>query len=374
MLVRLGKVTTPAGNAPEFHVARRWAWVRYCWAFADPVQGGALRLSSPAFELAYNRRQALSEDLGIAVALEATERHLLSGQPFGTTIEPVDVDEALRVGRVWGMAVGFVSGTRMRPDYLLVRTAPGQPQEIFALECKGTHSGPIGLNTLHKAAAQVRGLQLGPPGVPAGGAGWGAPDGLIGATSFDDQRIRLELFDPPGDERWNGEPAARERRSEEQPVAEVQPDGSARVHDPARFRRLLIDVSEARLLTLAGRGEAANGRLGRWPAGLGPARTPVRSQTHRDNDLGNFDGTRLRLPIDGPDVVDVFLGVERDVADAVQADDDEAKAAALARWRGRTGGGDDDANGILITRLAGEDALTIGLGDGILLHARSATE
>ena len=51
-----------------------------------------------------------------------------------------------------------------------------------------------------KAAAQVRGVQVGP--APGGAAAAPvAPPGLIAASTINDQRIRVELFDPEGDER-----------------------------------------------------------------------------------------------------------------------------------------------------------------------------
>ncbi len=374
MLTRLGKVTTPASGAPEFHLARRWAWVRYCWAFADRIGAASpLRLSAAAFGLTQHHRHALSEDLGIAVALEAAERYLLTGQPLGTRVEPVDVDEALLAGAVGGMSVAYAAGTRMRPDYLLVRTASGQPPQLFALECKGTHSGPVGLQTLHKAAAQVQGLEVGPAGVPAGGPGWGPPSGLIGGASFDNHRIRLQLYDPPGDRRWDVEPAARGRRSEAAPVVSVRADGSVQVDDIPRFNLLLRDVSEARLLTLAGREDAAAARLGQWPGDRPSARAATERQVRRDDDLGDFDGAVLRLPLEARDVVEVFFGVERDIADAIQADDDKAKEAALENWRTRRGDGDDAGDGALVSTSPADDSLTVALDDGILMRAGRAS-
>lgn len=370
MLTRLGRVTTPPGRASEFRTARRWAWVRYCWAFAPPDPKKALRLSAPAFALSENHRQALSEELGVALSLEVVDRYLRSGRPAGTTVEPVDVDDALKIATVGGMALGRAPMTKMRPDYMLIRRVPGSPPEIFALECKGKHSRRVGIPTLHKAAHQVQGLQLAPPGTLPGGPGWAAPDGLIGAVRFDDEEILVELYDPPGDERWNGEPANRSRRSEPSPIARVNLDGSAVVLDAARFRRLLMDLADARLLTLAGRPQAAAERLSAWPGDerrLTPG-GPV--DYYRDQDLGDFDGARVRLPLAGSDAIEIFLGVERGIADALQADDEAESERALTLWRNRIAEPEPSGDGAFVTLSSSpENGVTIALGDGVLMHA-----
>ena len=244
MLARLGKVTTPAGPAPEFLMARRWAWLRYCWAFADRAPERGLRLSAPAFSLVEHQRQRLSEELGIATALEVAVRYLRDSGPRGAEIEVVDVEEALVAGSAASVAVRRMPGAKMRPDYFLVRTAAGRVGGVWALECKGTHAKAATLQTLYKAAAQVQGVHVArPPGTP----GWASPPALIGATSFSDELIAVELLDPAGDERWRSKPAPRASRARPQAVVELADDGTASVTDMPRFRRLLDDLAEARL-------------------------------------------------------------------------------------------------------------------------------
>jgi hypothetical protein len=117
LLARLGKVTVPPPGTPGVRLACQWAWVRYCWAFAGPDRNLGLRLSDAALRLKSHHKQQLSEDLGIALGLEAAERFLRHGQPTGTRVDSVDVDHALDAGSIRCIrAVGPAGATRMRPD------------------------------------------------------------------------------------------------------------------------------------------------------------------------------------------------------------------------------------------------------------------
>ena len=375
-LGRLGVVTTPPGGSPTFRVARRWAWVHYCWAFGPPAAGQPLRLSGPAAALTLHHRQRLSEDLGIAVGLEAAIRYLRVGQPAGTTVKAVDVDDALDAlagGLTGGQLIQRTPGTRMRPDYLLIRRCPpGFLQEIYALECKGTRDNETPELTLKKAAAQVRGVQVGP--APGGAAAAPvAPPGLIAASTINDQRIRVELFDPEGDERWTGDPAPRETdRRDQAGLVEVLSDGAVRVSEPARFRRLLADVIEARLLTIAGRRRQAAERLGRVADDDRDDGPPDRLS---DTELGEFEGARLRLPLDAGDVVEVFLGAKREIVEAIAADDEDAVARASETWQAtnaaRRSADEPDDDAVVQSDPDG-GTLRVYYDDGTVFEARAA--
>lgn len=372
MLARLGKVTTPAGAAPEFLMARRWAWLRYCWAFADPAPKRGLRLSAPAFSLVEHQRQRLSEELGIATALEAAVRYLRDTGPRGAEIEVIDVDDALAVGTAASVAVRQVQGAKMRPDYFLVRTAAGRVGGVWALECKGTHAKAASLQTLYKAAAQVQGVHVArPPETP----GWASPPALIGATSFSDELIAVELLDPAGDERWRSKPAPRASRAQPQAVVELADDGTASVTDMPRFRRLLDDLAETRMLTLAGRPAAAAERIAAWPGGVSEA-AGVRdsAQQHRDEELGVFDGARVRLPLGGGEYVEAFIGVEHEIISALEQDKDTAKQDAHERWRRQIARSLDAEDDALIVDREREQRVTVATPDGILMDVRTAEQ
>lgn len=370
MLARLGQVTTPTGGAPEFLMARRWAWVRYCWAFAPPASNRVLRLSAPAFSLVEHQRQRLSEELGIATALEAAVRHLREAGPPGAGVEIIDVEDALAAGTAAGVPVRQAQGTKMRPDYFLVRTIGGRLDEIWALECKGTHAKAASLQTLYKAATQVRGVHLGQQQTASG---WATPPALIGATSFSDARIAVELLDPEGDERWHGRPAPRTSRAEAQAVVELADDATASVIDVARFRRLLRDLVEAKLLTIAGHHTTAAKRISAWPGDVGEVSVKDSPQEHYDDVLGMFDGTRVRLPLAGGEYVEVFMGVERKLVAALKADKDAAIQLAIEHWRQRITD-TPHPDGALIVSHEREQRVTVATPEGILMDIHTAEQ
>src|SRR5438128_339458 len=76
LLMQLGKALTPKLPQTDFERSRRWAYYRYFWAFEAPVPGESLRLSEPAYNLSHHHRTLLSEQVGIALALELAQRHL----------------------------------------------------------------------------------------------------------------------------------------------------------------------------------------------------------------------------------------------------------------------------------------------------------
>ena len=197
------------------------------------------------------------------------------------------------------------------------------------------------------------------------------PPALIGSTSFSDERIAVELLDPDGNERWRGEPASRASRSNPDAVVEIADDGSALVRDVARFRRLLEDLAEARLLTLAGFQNSAAQRIATWPGGVRGNVEGERADEYRDQQFGIFDGARMRLPLGGGEYVEAFMGVERDIVAAVQADDDEARQRADEDWHTRVEGSLDGQDGALVLGDEGEQRVTVVLRDGILVSLRS---
>jgi hypothetical protein len=362
-LARFGSVSVPPGNSAEFHIARHWAWVRYFWAFAAPKHNATLRLSQPASELTHNRRQTLSEDLGIALGLEVAERYLCMNQPPGTTVRAVDVDAVLSTGTA-GHHVKPAHGTSMRPDYFLIRDIPDGASQLFVLECKGSH-GKVGLDALHKASFQVQGLVTAPKATPHGSAAWSAPTGLISGTTLGGQEISVELFDPEGGAEWDAPIAPRAARGAE-PVAKVDDAGTVRVHleEMGRFRRLIRDVDDIRLLTVAGRRGAAMQLEAQWGhhdvSGSSTASAPLRI-----GELGDFDGSFLRMPLAGRAGIEVFLGVDRQIAEAIERDDDQKRSRAYASWSQRLPSGSDAA-----AEAGDDESITIALDDGVVMHAR----
>lgn len=366
MLMRLGVVTMAPLPTAEFHMARRWALLRYFWAFADPVANAGLRLSDPAFSLVQHQRQQLSEDLGVATTLEVAGRYLLHKRPPGMRIYVEDVDVALEAGAKSGVRVRQTPGTKMRPDYFLIRRSPGQTSEIWVLECKGTHAKAASLQTLYKAAAQVGGVQL--------VSSEAAPPGLIGSASFSDKGIVVELLDPPGDDQWQGERAPRTSRAEPQAVVEIANDGFATVTDLPRFLRLLDDLAEARLLTLGGYGHAAAERIVEWPGRVGEETTrDLRGRTdeHRDDEFGIFHGERARLPLGSGEHLEAFIGVAREIVAGAHADEDDAIQRANERWHERISGSLDPLDGVAIVTNEPERRITIVSQDGYLMDLRT---
>ncbi|MEH3054839.1 MAG: hypothetical protein PGN13_12685 [Patulibacter minatonensis] len=366
LLARLGAATVPTTSASAFAIARWWSWVRYCWAFAAPTAGLPLRLSASADALGLHLRQRLSEDIGIATSIEVLTRHLRHGMPPATTINVADVDDVIAAGVFNGVPVAGTPGTKMRPDYLVSRQVPGSPVEVFALECKGTKSCPVGLDVLHKAAAQINGVTIGaPPG--------SAPPGYIGGVSARASAISMELFDPPGDELWSGEPSDRRTRHDRSPrAASLNLDGSIDVQDPAAIRRIVTDVAEAKLLALAGRPDAVAARLRAEQQGSSQPTERATDLVEVDG-LGTFEGTELRLPLGGSGDVAVFIGLDRRLADALEADDETLIANRRLDWASRSRGRDTDLpddlrdSGIVESD---DRSASVALENGVLLRVQ----
>lgn len=372
VLARLGQVTTPPVTAPMFRIASKWAWVRYCWAFADPSPNEPLRLSARAASAVHHHhRQVVSEELGIALTLEAAIRYLKDTNSTTELVEVVDVDEALAACEVAGLAVGQPTSTKMRPDYLLVQRVSSQPAKIWALECKGTHDQTVKVEVLHKAAAQVCGIVTGPLGTSVGSWGWDTPQGLIAAATLSSERICVEMLDPPSAERWRGEPAERTKRADREPIVEIAEDGSAAVLDEGRFIRVLEDLLESRLLSVAGRPVAAHTRMARWRAVSEDAGVSEKPDEFHDNVLGDFEGSLLRVPL-AENAVRVFLGVERSIIAAVLADDDAARVRAGERWRERIANRHESEDDAFILGNNQEQRVTVAMPDGLLMDIRPA--
>lgn len=374
-LARLGELTTPPLGVSTFWLASRWSWVRYFWAFEGRVAGSSLRLSAPAMGLVEHHRQLFSEQIGVALGLEAVLRHLLAGQPAGTTVEPVDADQALADQQVGGFGVAAVKEAgKSRPDYFAVRRQPCGLVDVFAIECKGTFAAKATCRRLAKAATQLETVVLGDP-VPPGGpvppvpAGAAAPTGYITSAALNDKEIRVELFDPPGDDRWRGRAAPRsERMREQRLVRRVDPDRDV-VENPERFRRRLLDLVEMRQLAVAGRADAFTERAEQMGVGERPMVRAGTYEPYHDPDFGDFDGSTLRLPLEDGAVLAVFLGTRRDRADALARDDETAIEAAGQRWTADRGPSEDDG---AVIRGDGDGyvgTITVARADGQLLRA-----
>jgi hypothetical protein len=315
LLMQLGKALTPMLPQSDFERSRRWSYYRYFWAFAEPIPGTPLRLSAPANGLRHHHRTLLSEQMGIALALELAQRYLTSQNVHGTVFW-TDGDFALDAG-VLPIAPGQAavlsnaSTHKMRPDYFFTSVDPAGIASVWAVECKGSHSSTLWSSQLRTAASQVTNVLV--DGSP--------PPGLLFATHLDRRGITVRALDPPS-ERWHGR-YAREKGADP-PFALESRAGRATyiVDEPEQFRADLALMNASAALSFAGAYGAAAEALPDYVK-RGKELRPLGDEP-RDQAVAferEFVGTRSTLPVRSDLTVAVFTGVERSVyTAAIQRD------------------------------------------------------
>lgn len=322
MLLELGAATTPP-LPDHLRLSARWGLLRYGWALAAPTTAlSPLHLSSHAMKVKYHRKALQSEELGVGLACWVTKELLAARHP-GAAILLADGEQALHANALMipGGTALSLSTTGKMPDYFGVAYDPPTATilEVVVLECKGTHTDAHVFIQLADAMHQVEAVTVG---------GCTANALAIGAI-LNDQRIRVYAIDPEGSA-LSGDVAPRHTR--EHLRAEVLNHGQLDIVDPPRFRRRLLDVGAAQMLTWAGFTEAAAARLAEdRTSDHGPAPEEV-----RENEAGEFAGLSCRLPLDHDTTYEVFFGLDRRVAAALTADKDEDEQEALAAIRDQT--------------------------------------
>jgi len=145
LLLAIGQATNPIVSALPIHPSNWWPIVRYYWAF-DRNAAGFMCLSPQGQALRYHHRTALSEYVGIGVAIELV-KEIVSQQYPNSAIQVIDADLALDNAQIPGVAgVG-----RLRPDYFVtVQNGP-----VIVLECKGSSSAQNRVSAIGKAMRQL---------------------------------------------------------------------------------------------------------------------------------------------------------------------------------------------------------------------------
>jgi hypothetical protein len=142
LLLGLGRLTSAlpglhrigASGMPgliALRTASRWAVMRYLWAFADDRP--ELSLSGLTDEVRFHQRTLLSENLGIALAADLIENHVLLGATRVVDADAVGYDPVL--------AVDMQALSSHKPDYFWYRVEGDRLTDVVVVEVKGTTSG-----------------------------------------------------------------------------------------------------------------------------------------------------------------------------------------------------------------------------------------
>jgi hypothetical protein len=91
------------------------------------------------------------------------------------------------------IAVQNATVHKMRPDYFFASVDPGGTTEVWAVECKGSHSSRLWPSQLRTAASQVANVFV--DGSP--------PPALLFAAHLQRDAITVRILDPPSD-KWRG--------------------------------------------------------------------------------------------------------------------------------------------------------------------------
>jgi hypothetical protein len=230
------------------------------------------------------------------------------GAPFSSDVSVAMTDPA------WPIA----TLNRSSPDYLFFNF---QQTNLFVVECKGTQSSRVvAVDQLRRACEQVASLVFtdGRPQPPA----------ILVATYLSPTGTRVLILDPPDDGRPKQTGIPSRGRGREW-----------NVKDDARFLGATRRLSEARLLSFAGLDEAAEEKLGKAGARkyTQPRSTP-RVTTVSENESGQFLGNRQIVSLKDGVTLEVFQGIEREVADAFIADDLDRASQALTQFNERPNG------------------------------------
>jgi hypothetical protein len=326
MLLELGAATTPP-LPDDLRLSARWGLLRYGWALAAPTMPlSPLHLSAYAMNVKYHRKMLQSEDLGVGLACWLCGELLAARWPDATLLR-VDgeaaLDPAVRSLAVPSITKLPLATTGKMPDYFWVAyDGPSATiHEVVVLECKGTHTDDHVFTQLADAMHQLEAVTV---------AGATAKSIAFGAM-LNDRRVRVYGVDPEGSTLAGPVHSRTRRRSTLE--ASIDEQGRLDITDPPRFRRRLLDVGAAQMLNWAGLSQPAAARLAGEPSADGVEEMAL---SVRETDAGVFVGVSSRLPVSSAKSYDVFFGLDREVAHALVADDEQAEGAAFADVRSRT--------------------------------------
>jgi hypothetical protein len=300
MLLDVGVVSTVWDTGLPLAPAGIWAVMRYAVAI-DVSFSGLMCLSPEAAALRYHHRTAMSEYLGIAVAMQVVKEIVATSHP-GAQARFVDAEFALASGSVYP---GFTATTQnsLRPDYFVF--VDGGP--IYVLECKGSGSTGSRTSSLAKAIRQLRSVQY--QGL--------TPQGFCTHVELTEESFTCVVFDPEGDEEWSTTAARDPDHLGVRTVGSESEDESV-VLDVAGLRRELEDISRAALLEWSGAARSAD-RL------IPPRVTASRNRPLREVDAPTtsvvvggfeFDGVEATYPYDGRSI-QVFRGIDANLRESL---------------------------------------------------------
>lgn len=285
--------------------ARRWSILRYLGIFARDAGTGKLHLDGAALRyVGGNQRRVLSEELGIGFGIIAGKRWCRKRMPTIGSITAIDVDKALKRGKVPNLRP---EGNR-QPDYLLSYSDSRNPGvKIYdLLETKGTGSRAYAKKQLGRAVTQLAGLTLNHQEMT----------GIAVTTVSDERGIHVMAVDPEEPPvAWRPTNAALvSSRAAKGPF----PPDDFKVDLPREeFLAAATNVGFAGLAEFSGQRGVAT----RWFPDIDSERKDkVDARVPRETAAGSFVGTEYVLMIPGAsDRLRVFQGVDKDVAEGLRA-------------------------------------------------------
>lgn len=266
MLLEFGVVSTVWDTGLPLTPAGIWAVLRYALA-VDVSAAGEMCLSSGADALRYHHRTAMSEYLGVAVAMQVVGT-VLAARHSGAQARFVDAEFALFSGSYPGFTATLLH--TLRPDYFVF--VPSGP--AYVLECKGSGSTANRTSVLAKAIRQLESVVHN--GLPL--------PGLCTHVRLSNEGISCVILDPEGDEESNA-PAAHDFGGLASLTVTDDADGRVTVSDVAALRAELELISSAALLEWSGAPGSAD-RL------IPPRVAALRDRPSREDEA---DASRVRL-------------------------------------------------------------------------------
>ncbi len=347
LLLELGMATTPP--IPNLmRLSSRWSLLRYLWAFAPPRAAGWLRLSDDSVLVRYHQMTLLSEDMGIALTHHILKPLLAMRHP-NRHVYAADAEFALTIGYATPppgppnapapptVAVKAVGGRR--PDYFFVVCDPptGAVDEIYAVECKGTRYGRArSVRQMADGTSQVTSVRASPaPGQP-----FIAPPSFVFGTTVNRRQITVRALDPPSDfaRAWATTIRPRDARRGRSEVRRTA-RGEWEVDQLDEFAGTLVDSARAQQLVFAGSMPEASDLLG-LPSGdeRQPLPVPDRrsGQEVRETRRGEQIGTALMVELRSGFALEVFMGVQRELHEALVQRDAGRETAVRRELRGRS--------------------------------------
>jgi len=300
-------------------IAQRWALLRYFWAFEKSNDGG-LALSPAVEKMSTRQKALLAEDLGIAFTQTVIERVVPA---------PVDgwqfVDGQLAIGASQVAGVPLVQAEHGgSPDYFFFGGSADELQ-VLAVEAKGT-TGTRWAQQVRHAARQLTCVSL-----ENGGHGETLlPPGFVVSVAPKSGSLLVRVFDPEGD--WSG-PIRAGKLEDRKASVRRNANGTSSVMDGELFRRDLVDLAAAKVLSYAGEFESAMVRL---PQGLRVSRDAIElgvgSPLDRrvvSTEVGEFHGVALRFQVSGGIAIEAFYGAQMSVLEGLREPDPEAGLEAI---------------------------------------------